>query len=230
MKTELVQKNVLLIHKVLRDFKIYPDNNLYEDLYSSGKLGLVEAALQFESKRNIKFSTFAYYKIYRKVRATQLELLDPAICYNSPNTLYKNHRTLSLDYQVDGQEPFGSTLISKNNSNEEDMTARTEFKKLLEEICGGSDIFNFLFATQSYNEFKTPEKIKDIKAKVDIHFPHINYRRWAQKKERIKFFIRQRVLQLIRSNKKYKELFNEQKLAILLRGYIKVHGKKNRNK
>jgi RNA polymerase sporulation-specific sigma factor len=57
---ELVNDNLGLVHSILRKFNL-PDSQ-YQELYSEGVLGLVEAAKRYKPGK-AKFSTYAYFRV-----------------------------------------------------------------------------------------------------------------------------------------------------------------------
>ena len=58
----LILDNLNLVHFIVRKFVRDPTSYLYQDLYSEGTLGLVEAARRYQP-RNAKFVTYAYIRI-----------------------------------------------------------------------------------------------------------------------------------------------------------------------
>lgn len=60
-ESKLVENNIGLVHMVLK--KLNLKGQTYEDSYSDGTLGLIEAAHHFDETRKVKFSTYAVYYI-----------------------------------------------------------------------------------------------------------------------------------------------------------------------
>lgn len=60
-ESKLVENNVGLVHMVLKKMNL--KGQTYEDSYSDGILGLIEAAHHFDETRKVKFSTYAVYYI-----------------------------------------------------------------------------------------------------------------------------------------------------------------------
>ncbi|MGI6152249.1 MAG: sigma-70 family RNA polymerase sigma factor [Christensenellaceae bacterium] len=63
-KNELLLHYMYLVRKVvLRMMPVYQSKNDYDDLLSSGVIGLMDAINKFDQFRNVKFETYAYKRI-----------------------------------------------------------------------------------------------------------------------------------------------------------------------
>ena len=64
-QSQLAGDNINLVHYVLRKMKL--NANDYDDAFSIGCMGLMEAAYRFDVSRNYKFSTLAIISIKHKL-------------------------------------------------------------------------------------------------------------------------------------------------------------------
>lgn len=65
---EITEKDINLIHKILRTyFKLYKDNQLYDDAFSIGMESLLKARNIFDESYGTKFSTLAYAIVLKDV-------------------------------------------------------------------------------------------------------------------------------------------------------------------
>lgn len=67
-QSEMVVKNLKLVHHVLHKHGIHQQNPEYEDYVQEGTLGLILAAQRFDPTRGFSFATFACSYIYGNVR------------------------------------------------------------------------------------------------------------------------------------------------------------------
>ena len=81
-REELVINNINLVNYVIRNFfNVSKDNCLYEDFYQTGCLGLILAAIRFETKRSNSFSTYAvayidgYIRSYKNFQVPLIRLV-----------------------------------------------------------------------------------------------------------------------------------------------------------
>lgn len=93
----------------------------YNDLFQEGMIGLQSAIHNYKEQKNIKFSTFAFMCIKRKI-LTAVKLASS-----------KKHSILnesySLDYQVDNNNYDFSNNIYANENNVEDLLVGKENKE-----------------------------------------------------------------------------------------------------
>lgn len=62
----VLESNLKLVLKILRKFKIPP--NQEDDIFQVGSIGLLKAIKNFDTERNIKFSTYAFPMIYGEIQ------------------------------------------------------------------------------------------------------------------------------------------------------------------
>ena len=68
LRNKLVENNLALVHFIVKKHhnNIFKGNE-YDDLYSYGTIGLIKAVEKYDVTLKIKFSTFAYQKIYYSI-------------------------------------------------------------------------------------------------------------------------------------------------------------------
>lgn len=66
--SQLISHNMGLVHKIAGRYVNYPSHNLdYDDLVSEGVFGLMEAIKRFDSSKGVRFSTYAYWWIHKRM-------------------------------------------------------------------------------------------------------------------------------------------------------------------
>jgi len=117
-KEELVSKNMKLIHYVLKRLGVAPNTEMYEDLESIGKIGLIKAAITFDKSKKNTFATYAttcikneIYMYFRKIKKQNDETsLDAPIGEDSDG----NELTLE-DIIEDDNSNFAEEIVNKDD-------------------------------------------------------------------------------------------------------------------
>ena len=108
----------LIIKKYTMSAKML--NIEYNDLYQEGMLGLSQAINNYSSHRNIKFSTFAFTCIERKIIS--------AIKKANRKKHSILNESFSLDYTVEDNRESFENIIASPNENIEEMLVLKEKK------------------------------------------------------------------------------------------------------
>ena len=103
----LVKHNVRLVSKVARKYTHIAE---YDDMMQEGCIGLSKAAEKFDTTKDIKFCTYAYFWVFKSIQ----EYLKKE---NRDFSTIRNHSGLSLDYKVSEEEQQSS-----NNSLEKTIS------------------------------------------------------------------------------------------------------------
>ena len=81
-KEHLVLDNQKLVHYLVQKLGVTPNSSNYEDLVSIGTIGLVKAAITFNTSKNISFATYAsrcinneIFMYYKKIKNMQIIFL-----------------------------------------------------------------------------------------------------------------------------------------------------------
>ena len=74
-KKQFVLENQRLVHYLVQKMGVLPNSSEYEDITSIGTIGLIKAAITFDSSKKINFSTYAskcinneIFMYYRKTK------------------------------------------------------------------------------------------------------------------------------------------------------------------
>lgn len=127
---QLVLENRPLVYYLLSQLGINPRSSDYEDIVSIGTIGLIKAAITFDSSKKISFATYAYkcinneiFMYYRKANKYANE-----VSIDEPVKIYESGRELTL-----------SDVIEHPKSNFlEEMLTQEDFIQLV------SIILNYL--------------------------------------------------------------------------------------
>lgn len=115
-KEHLVLDNQKLVHYLVRNFGVTPNSSDYEDIVSIGTIGLVKAAITFDTAKNITFATYAsrcinneIFKHYKKANkyANDISIYEPIGDDGEGNEI-----TL-VDTIVDPESNFVKKIVEK---------------------------------------------------------------------------------------------------------------------
>jgi len=156
----LIKKNLILCYHTLRKIRMFKYEIFdYDDLFSITLLGMLKAIEQFDPSRNIKFSTFASFKMHNAV----LDLMRTYERKNSKNNL---HIDGSLGYDSPNSS-FYELLNDKDNTIDNLVVTKTVIR----------DIFNKLSERKKLilSEKMKGRTLKQIAEKVGISEIAISY-------------------------------------------------------
>lgn len=125
-QSKLVENNLGLVHMVLKKMNVKGQN--YQDSYSEGTLGLIQAAHKFDETRNVKFSTYAVYYI----KAFILRYLYP---FKKQLPCISLQTPLSSDDVSNGS--LGDILINPLANEIEQYTDKESFEEYVNKILNG---------------------------------------------------------------------------------------------
>lgn len=159
-KAKLVLENQLLVRSIANKHKVLRAQYSYEDLVSIGNIALIKAALYYDERKGVKFSTYAY-------RCIEVAYL----------TLYRKHlvKTVSLNH------PIGY------NSKDEEVTladvlehTKSDFAKRMEEETMCSKIVEIMLSDlkgksrTAFLYYIASVPVKEIAYKLQISKQRIN--------------------------------------------------------
>lgn len=102
-RNELVERNLALVHYFARRY--HNSGAAYEDIVSSGTLGLIRAADKFDPSKGVRFSSYASWWIRQFIRkgdfANKESVKLPLHKRSSYEKYFRVHRKLSFDLQRD---------------------------------------------------------------------------------------------------------------------------------
>jgi RNA polymerase sigma factor for flagellar operon FliA len=128
-KDELLKRFAPLVrHVVERVAASLPRNVDHEDLYSAGVLGLLDAHLKFDTRKNVKFETYAVWRI-RGAVLDQLRALD----WVSRSMRRKARNLDGITRKLD--QKLGRAASEEEVAREMRMTRR-DFYRLLDHVRG----------------------------------------------------------------------------------------------
>ena len=125
LRDKMIEDNLMLVHKVIRS-KFKYNYNDYDDLYSEGVIGLINAVDSFDVSKGNKFSTYAFWCIYYNI-INYLERVK-----NKYNVL-----SLDVEYEFFDKISFISMIEDESVDIEGDIIKLEEYKiidKLLERV------------------------------------------------------------------------------------------------
>lgn len=184
-KEHLVLENQKFVHYLVRKLGITPNSSEYEDIVSIGMIGLVKAAITFDSSRKIKFSTYASRCINNEI----------FMHYRKAN---KYANDISIDEPIgndgEGKElTLEDTLEDPNSNFVEKIVNKEDFIKLISIVLNyletrnriimlyrignttQSDIAKMLQISRSYVskiESKAAFKIRKV-ANQQVHYKEV---------------------------------------------------------
>lgn len=129
-KEHLVLDNKNLIHYLLQKLGVTPNSSDYEDIVSIGTIGLIKAAITFDTSRNIAFSTYASRCINNEI----------FMHYKKANK-YANDISIDEPIGDDGKGnklPLADTIADSKPNFAEKIVEKEEFIKVV------STILNYL--------------------------------------------------------------------------------------
>lgn len=145
---ELVLNNIGIIRYVIKKCNVFYNINNYEDIVSIGKVGLIQAALNFDASKKITFCTYAHTCIKNEYVVFFRENMKNIECFSLEDSICTN--------KCDTEMTYGDTLMFSNDDFTLSLMERANVKKLL------SIILNFLEPRKRlimlYRLANTPQK------------------------------------------------------------------------
>ena len=110
-QTKLVTENIGLVHACARR---YMGRGIdYDDLYQSGCEGLVKAAAGYDSRRSVRFSTYAVPAILGEIRRLFRDGGSVRVCRSLRDLGLKIHRAEDEFRAAEGRDPTVSELAAR---------------------------------------------------------------------------------------------------------------------
>jgi len=176
----LIINNTKLIHSYLHKIGVYSDNYLYNDLYSCGLIGLVEATKDYSSDK-AAFSTHAFFKIRKQIQKGISNQSD-TISYKSMPTKQAQDTTLSLDIVMvntgkNKDTNFYNYIYTKDlQPDEQDYAYEKIRKDFINEITDNNEdeLYLLMWATNGLptRKINNFSKIKEI---LKVRYPTLKF-------------------------------------------------------
>lgn len=179
-QASLVENNVKLVYYLVR--KSFLENGDYDELISTGFIGLVKAAKTFDEDKQIKFATYASKCIVNEIlmflRKRDRLRKNGIICLSMEANFQvseekANHRHSPLNFQ---------TLLADDTDIEAEYIERTSLQQALESLnardrellemnymrnMGQREIASYYGISQSYVSRKLVRAIKELKRSLN---------------------------------------------------------------
>lgn len=163
-KTQILLENEKIIYSVINKYTYYFDR---DDLYQVGMLGLIDAYDNYNSNKNTKFSSFAYFYVLGKVKeyirkSNVIKVSRELIKLNSSIEKAKEVLTQRLGY-IPSNEEIALFLEIDIRNIEEAKEATNLVASLDSENEEEINLYNTLgYTEQAYNE-----EILDLKIELE---------------------------------------------------------------
>ncbi|HSE42857.1 MAG TPA: sigma-70 family RNA polymerase sigma factor [Acidobacteriota bacterium] len=154
-KEELVEKYTPLVRSIAAQLKSRLGVNLeFDDLMSSGRLGLLEAAERFDYKLGVSFKTFAYYRI-RGAMYDGLRKMEVITRRKDPRIKFEE----AANQLIGSEVTRGSTEARKPTVKDD-----------IEEVRGliSSLVPIYFLATDALDQIQHPEKSSNIEEQASL--------------------------------------------------------------
>lgn len=157
---KMLKRYLPMVHHIVSRYRFSMIEK--EDLLQEGLLGLYVALLQYDDSYEIKFSSFAYICILRKVlnavkqtNKAGNKILNEAVSLNN-RLSYDENRSLMDLIEAEGEEPFEYLYRRR---------ADALFYQVLQEQCSLLEYAVSILLTEGYSSSEI-EKVLGIEAKV----------------------------------------------------------------
>jgi len=157
---KMLKRYLPMVHHIVSRYRFSMIEK--EDLLQEGLLGLYVALLQYDDSYGIKFSSFAYICILRKVlnaikQSTKAgnKILNEAVSLNN-KVSYDENRSLMDFIEAEGEEPF--ECLNRRRIDE-------LFYQVLQEQCSLLELAVSILLTEGYSTSEI-EKALGVEAKV----------------------------------------------------------------
>lgn len=163
-KTQILLENEKIIYSIINKYTYYFDR---DDLYQVGMLGLIDAYDNYNSNKNTKFSSFAYFYVLGKVKeyirkSNVIKISRELIKLNSSIEKAKEVLTQRLGY-IPSNEEIALFLEIDIRNIEEAKEATNLVASLDSENEEEINLYNTLgYTEQAYNE-----EILDLKIELE---------------------------------------------------------------
>jgi len=163
-KTQILLENEKIIYSIINKYTYYFDR---DDLYQVGMLGLIDAYDNYNSNKNTKFSSFAYFYVLGKVKeyirkSNVIKVSRELIKLNSSIEKAKEVLTQRLGY-IPSNEEIALFLEIDIRNIEEAKEATNLVASLDSENEEEINLYNTLgYTEQAYNE-----EILDLKIELE---------------------------------------------------------------
>ena len=163
-KTQILLENEKIIYSIINKYTYYFDR---DDLYQVGMLGLIDAYDNYNSNKNTKFSSFAYFYVLGKVKeyirkSNVIKVSRELIKLNSSIEKAKEVLTQRLGY-IPSNEEIALFLEIDIKNIEEAKEATNLVASLDSENEEEINLYNTLgYTEQAYNE-----EILDLKIELE---------------------------------------------------------------
>lgn len=163
-KTQILLENEKIIYSIINKYTYYFDR---DDLYQVGMLGLIDAYDNYNSNKNTKFSSFAYFYVLGKVKeyirkSNVIKVSRELIKLNSSIEKAKEVLTQRLGY-IPSDEEIALFLEIDIRNIEEAKEATNLVASLDSENEEEINLYNTLgYTEQAYNE-----EILDLKIELE---------------------------------------------------------------
>lgn len=109
MRDKLLKENSNLVHSICSKYTNYMDK---EDLYQVGMIGLIKAYNNFDSKKDVKFSTYAFNYVVGEVNNYVRENKSVKLSRDLIRLGRKINEYINKHYEVRGYEPSINEIAS----------------------------------------------------------------------------------------------------------------------
>ncbi len=160
---EVVAQNNKLVYSICSRYNNYSDK---EDLYQVGMIGLINAYNNFDSSKNVKFSTYAFPYIIGEVNRYVRENKNIKISKDLVKLGRKIKEYVQKHYEVRGYEPSVKQIANMLEISESKVISALEASnsvKSLDQSIGNDDKEITLLDTCSANETISKEQLMDLK-------------------------------------------------------------------
>ena len=163
-KTQILLENEKIIYSVINKYTYYFDR---DDLYQVGMLGLIDAYDNYNSNKNTKFSSFAYFYVLGKVKeyirkSNVIKVSRELIKLNSSIERAKEVLTQRLGYIPSNEEIALFLEIDIRNIEE-----AKEATNLVASLDSENEEEITLYNTLGYTEQAYNEEILDLKIELE---------------------------------------------------------------
>lgn len=163
-KTQILLENEKIIYSIINKYTYYFDR---DDLYQVGMLGLIDAYDNYNSNKNTKFSSFAYFYVLGKVKeyirkSNVIKVSRELIKLNSSIEKAKEVLTQRLGYMPSNEEIALFLEIDIRNIEE-----AKEATNLVASLDSENEEEINLYNTLGYTEQAYNEEILDLKIELE---------------------------------------------------------------
>lgn len=161
-KEQLVLDNLKLVHYLVRKLGITQNSSDYEDIISIGTIGLIKAAITFDTLKNITFASYA-------ARCINNEIL---MYYRKANK-YKKDISIEEPIENNGKGrtlTLGDTIVDSKSNFVDTIVAKEEFIKVVMYVLNclnGKNRIIFLYLMADFSQ-------KEIAKKMNISRSYVS--------------------------------------------------------